>query len=31
MKYPYIPFPLRKPLRWPNGKRLVLIITTNLE
>ena len=31
MKYPFVPFPERKPLRWPNGKRLALMITTNLE
>jgi peptidoglycan/xylan/chitin deacetylase (PgdA/CDA1 family) len=31
MKYPFVPFPQRKPLRWPNGKRLALMITTNLE
>ena len=31
MKYAYVPFPDRKPLRWPNGKRLAVMITTNLE
>ena len=31
MKYPFVPFPQRKPLRWPNGKRLAVMITTNLE
>ena len=31
MKYDYVPVPQRKPLRWPNGKRLVVMITTNLE
>ena len=31
MKYDYVPLPDRKPLRWPNGKRMALIITTNLE
>ena len=31
MKYPFVPFPERKPLRWPHGKRLALMITTNLE
>ena len=31
MKYPFVPFPERKPLRWPNGKRLAVMITTNLE
>jgi len=31
MKYEFVPFPQRKPLRWPNGKRLALMITTDLE
>ena len=31
MKYPFVPISERKPLRWPNGKRLALMITTNLE
>jgi allantoinase len=31
MKYAYVPFPKRGRLRWPNGKRLALMITTNLE
>jgi peptidoglycan/xylan/chitin deacetylase (PgdA/CDA1 family) len=31
MKYDYIPITHRKPLRWPNGKRLAIILTTNLE
>ncbi len=31
MKYPYVPLPKRKPLRWPNGKRVAVIITFNLE
>ena len=31
MRYPYVPFPTRGPLRWPHGKRLALIITVNLE
>lgn len=31
MKYDFVPIPQRKPLRWPNGKRLALMITTNLE
>ena len=30
MKYAFVPFPERKPLRWPNGKRLAVMITTNL-
>src|SRR3569832_89296 len=29
--YDYVPLPERKPLRWPNGKRLALMITLNLE
>ena len=31
MHYPFIPMPQRKALRWPNGARLALMITTNLE
>ncbi|MCW2573924.1 MAG: polysaccharide deacetylase family protein [Frankiales bacterium] len=31
MQYPFIPMPKRKPLRWPNGARLALMISTNLE
>jgi allantoinase len=31
MNYDFIPMPQRKPLKWPNGKRVALIITTNLE
>ena len=31
MHYPFVPMPHRKPLRWPNGKRMALMITTNLE
>ena len=31
MKYDFVPLPQRKPLRWPNGARLALIITPNLE
>ena len=31
MKYQFVPISQRKPLRWPNGKRLALMITTNLE
>ncbi len=31
MEYDYVPLPERKPLRWPNGKRLALMITFNLE
>jgi allantoinase len=31
MQYPYVPFSARGPLLWPNGKRLALVITINLE
>ena len=31
MEYDYVPMPKRKPLRWPNGARVALMITTNLE
>jgi allantoinase len=31
MQYPYAPFPTRGPLKWPQAKRLALIITINLE
>lgn len=31
MEYDYVPMPQRRPLRWPNGARVALIITTNLE
>jgi len=31
MEYDYIPLPKRKPLKWPNGARVALIITFNLE
>lgn len=31
MKYDYVPMPERKPLRWPNGARVALIFTLNLE
>lgn len=31
MHYDYVPMPRRKPLRWPDGKRMALIITTNFE
>ncbi len=31
MEYPYVPLPRRNPLRWPNGARVALIITFNLE
>ncbi len=29
--YDFVPMPERKPLKWPNGKRLALMITLNLE
>ena len=29
--YDYVPMPERKPLKWPNGKRLALMISLNLE
>ena len=31
MDYDYIPLPARKPLHWPNGARVALILTFNLE
>jgi peptidoglycan/xylan/chitin deacetylase (PgdA/CDA1 family) len=31
MKYDFVPMPRRKPLKWPNGARIALMITTNLE
>ena len=31
MHYDYVPLPQRKPLKWPNGKRMAVIITTNFE
>ncbi len=31
MEYPYIPISQRQPLKWPNGARVALIITFNLE
>jgi peptidoglycan/xylan/chitin deacetylase (PgdA/CDA1 family) len=31
MRYAFVPMPQRKPLRWPNGKRLAVMFTTNLE
>jgi len=31
MHYDYVPLPKRKPLQWPNGARLALIATINLE
>jgi allantoinase len=31
MHYDFVPINERKPLRWPNGKRLAIILTTNFE
>ena len=31
MEYDYVPLPARQPLKWPNGARLALILTINLE
>ncbi|MBT6411303.1 MAG: polysaccharide deacetylase family protein, partial [Betaproteobacteria bacterium] len=31
MHYDFVPYPERQPLRWPDGKRLAIILTTNLE
>ena len=31
MDYPYSPIAARRPLRWPDGKRVALILTFNLE
>jgi peptidoglycan/xylan/chitin deacetylase (PgdA/CDA1 family) len=31
MDYPYVPLPARNPLRWPDGARVALILTFNLE
>lgn len=31
MSYDFVPLPARKPLKWPNGARLALIVTINLE
>lgn len=31
MEYDYVPLPLRGALRWPDGKRVALILTFNLE
>jgi allantoinase len=31
MHYDFVPISDRKPLKWPNGKRLALMITLNLE
>lgn len=31
MEYDYVPLPKRNPLKWPNGARVALILTFNLE
>ncbi len=31
MHYDYVPLPERQPLRWPEGKRVALFLTINLE
>ncbi|WP_174802968.1 polysaccharide deacetylase [Martelella limonii] len=31
MDYDFVPMPARQPLKWPDGKRLAVILTTNLE
>jgi peptidoglycan/xylan/chitin deacetylase (PgdA/CDA1 family) len=31
MHYPYVPLPARPPLAWPDGARVALILTFNLE
>ena len=31
MEYDYVPLPERKPLKWPGGARVALILTINLE
>jgi peptidoglycan/xylan/chitin deacetylase (PgdA/CDA1 family) len=31
MQYDFVPIAQRKPLKWPGGKRLAVILTTNLE
>jgi allantoinase len=31
MEYDYVPMPQRLPLKWPNGARVALILTFNLE
>ena len=31
MRYDYVPLPRRKPLRWPNGERVALLVTINVE
>lgn len=31
MQYDFVPMPHRKPLKWPDGKRLAVILTINME
>jgi allantoinase len=31
MEYDFVPLPQRQPLKWPNGARVALILTFNLE
>lgn len=31
MEYDFVPLPKRRPLKWPNGARVALILTLNLE
>lgn len=31
MRYDFVPMPRRKPLKWPNGARIAIILTPNLE
>jgi allantoinase len=31
MEYDYVPLPQRKPIQWPGGKQVALILTFNLE
>lgn len=31
MHYDFVPMPQRAPLKWPDGKRLAIMLTTNLE
>ena len=31
MEYDYVPMPERQPLKWPNGAKVALILTFNLE
>ena len=31
MYYDFVPMPERKPLKWPNGARVAVLVTFNLE